>query len=77
MSNFEYNLLDKHVEYSDQHISAVHHGLSNIDCEFMKVCTIIIIIDVFTDQATMAGCFVNFVLTDPGSILPRVLFIFN
>ena len=43
LSNFEYNLLNSHVEYSDQHMGAVHPSLSNIDLKFMKVCTIIII----------------------------------
>ena len=39
--NFEYNLLDKHVEYSDQHMGAAHPSLSNIDVKLMKVCNII------------------------------------
>ena len=43
-NNFEYKILNKHVEYSDQHMDAVHPGLSNIDSKVMKVCTIIIII---------------------------------
>ena len=29
LSNFEYNLLNKHVEYSDQHTGAVHPSLCN------------------------------------------------
>ena len=41
LSNFEYNLLNKHVEYSDQRMGVVHPGLSNIDVKFMKVCTTI------------------------------------
>ena len=44
LSNLEYKLLDKHVEYSDQHTGAVHPGLGIIDFKLMKVCTIIIII---------------------------------
>ena len=43
-NNFRYKILNKHVEYSDQHMDAVHPGLSNIDSKVMKVCTIIIII---------------------------------
>ena len=41
---FEYKILNKHVEYSDQHMDAVHPGLSNIGSKVMKVCTIIKII---------------------------------
>ena len=31
LSNFEYNLLNKHAEYSDQHMGAVHLSLCNKD----------------------------------------------
>ena len=34
--------VDKHVEYSDQHMGAGHPGCNNIDFKFMIVCTIII-----------------------------------
>ena len=37
LSNFEYNLLNKHVEYSDQHMGAVHPSLCNKDVKFMKI----------------------------------------
>ena len=35
-SNFEYNLLDKHVKYSNQQMGAVHLGLSNIYFKLMQ-----------------------------------------
>ena len=43
LSNFEYNLLNKHVEYSDQHMAAVHPSLCNKDFKFITICTIILI----------------------------------
>ena len=43
LRNFEYKILNKHVEYSDQHMGAVHPGLSNIDFQVMKICTITLI----------------------------------
>ena len=43
LSNFEYILLDKHVEYYDQHMGAGQSILGNKDFNFMKMCTIILI----------------------------------
>ena len=43
LNNFEYNLLNKHVEYSDQHMGAGHSILSNKDVKIIKICTIIFI----------------------------------
>ena len=37
-SKFEYFLLDKHVEYSDQHMGAVHPSQYNKDVKLMKDC---------------------------------------
>ena len=41
LSNFEYDLVNKQVEYSDQHMGAGQPILSNKDVKFMKICTII------------------------------------
>ena len=43
LSNFEYKILNKHVDYSDQHWGAVHPILCNKDVKVMKICTIILI----------------------------------
>ena len=43
LSNFEFNLWNKHVEYSDQRMGAVHPGPSDIDVKCIKICTIILI----------------------------------
>ena len=37
LSNIEYNLFDKHVEYSDQHMGAEHSIFGNKDDEFLKI----------------------------------------
>ena len=57
-SNFEYNLSNKHVEYSDKHMGAVHPGLSNMDFQLMKICTIILIGIMKLDLITVAGFFI-------------------
>ena len=43
LSNIEYNLLNKHVEYSDQKMGAGQLILGNKDIKFTKICTIILI----------------------------------
>ena len=43
LNNFEYILLSKHVEYSDQHMGAEHPRLCSRDVKFMKVWTIILV----------------------------------
>ena len=42
LSNFEYNLLNRHVEYSDQKMGARHSIWCDKDFKFMKICTIIL-----------------------------------
>ena len=44
LSNFEYNLVNKHVEYSDQHVGARHTIWCDKDFKFMKICTIVLMI---------------------------------
>ena len=41
LGNLEYNLLNKYVEYSDQHVGAGHSMWCDKDFKFMKICTII------------------------------------
>ena len=43
-SIYEHKNIDKHVERSDQQMGAVHPVLSSMGFNFMKVCTIILIL---------------------------------
>ena len=45
LSNIEYAILNKHIEYSDQHLGAVHSLLFNKDVKCIKVVMIILIND--------------------------------
>ena len=41
--SFKYNLLNKHIDYSDQQMGPVHPERSDRDVKCIKICTIILI----------------------------------
>ena len=63
----------KHVEYSDQHMGAVHSSLCNKDFKFMKICTIILI----TMMTLALKVLAMFTLSMSTLIFESVIFIYG